>query len=115
MFPAGFWSRESVRRFALQVEGERGASACPPLTARSRRPKTNPLATDGRSAVLGMTIFPLSSLLILHTTATYESRRAAERRAGSGSQSPTIGQKFTKAAECVLIVPPAITAPLSWP
>src|SRR2546425_12010167 len=47
MFPAGFWSRERVRRFALQLEGERWASACPPLTARSRRPRTKPLATDG--------------------------------------------------------------------
>src|SRR5437016_14608609 len=31
-FPAGFCSMESVRRFALQLEGERWASACPPLT-----------------------------------------------------------------------------------
>src|SRR5207244_6966092 len=54
MFPAGFWSRERVRRFALQLEGERWASACPPLTPRSRSARTNPLATDEPFAVLYM-------------------------------------------------------------
>src|SRR5205823_14363723 len=57
MFPAGFWSRERVRRFALQLEGERWASACPPLTARSRRPRTKPLATDGPPTDLDMGTF----------------------------------------------------------
>src|SRR5207249_9838812 len=54
MFPAGFWSRERVRRLALQLEGERWASACPPLTPRSRSARTNPLATDEPFAVLYM-------------------------------------------------------------
>src|SRR5437667_9823828 len=57
MFPAGFWSRERVRRFALQLEGERWASAWPPLTARSRRPRTKPLATDGPPTDLRMGTF----------------------------------------------------------
>src|SRR5436190_1732200 len=57
MFPAGFWSRERVRRLALQLEGERWASAWPPLTARSRRPRTKPLATDGPPTDLRMGTF----------------------------------------------------------
>src|SRR5213596_3554872 len=57
MFPAGFWSRESVRRLALQLEGDRWASACPPLTVRSRRPRTKPLATDGPPGALDIGIF----------------------------------------------------------
>src|SRR5213592_2014837 len=57
MFPAGFWSRESVRRLALQLEGDRWASACPPLTVRSRRPRTKPLATDGPPGALDIGTF----------------------------------------------------------
>src|SRR5437867_10058771 len=58
MFPAGFWSRESVRRFALQLEGERWASACPPLTPRSRRPRTKPLVSVRRPVVVDIGIPP---------------------------------------------------------
>src|SRR5437867_4700883 len=57
MFPAGFWSRERVRRLALQLEGERWASACPPLTARSRRPRTKPLANDDPPVASDIGIF----------------------------------------------------------
>src|SRR5213083_1402432 len=57
MFPAGFWSRERVRRFALQLEGERWASAWPPLTARSRSATTKPLATDGPPGALDIGTF----------------------------------------------------------
>src|SRR5438093_125665 len=57
MFPAGFWSRERVRRFALQLEGERWASAWPPLTARSRRPRTKPLANDDPPVASDIGIF----------------------------------------------------------
>src|SRR5207245_4267961 len=64
MFPAGFWSRESVRRLALQLEGERWASACPPLTARSRSARTNPLATDDRPLAVFDMDTSLASFLI---------------------------------------------------
>src|SRR5205809_5841963 len=57
MFPAGFCSRESARRFALQLEGERWASACPPLTARSRRARTKPLANDEPPVALDIGTF----------------------------------------------------------
>src|SRR5207249_10120253 len=87
MFPAGFWSRESVRRFALQLEGERWASACPPLTARIRRPRRKPLATDGHPAVFDMAISFLFYLSyfnhLLRQRLFYmlpRSRRSRERR-----------------------------------
>src|SRR5205814_391962 len=87
MFPAGFWSRESVRRFALQLEGERCANACPPLTPRSRRARTNPLATDRPLAVFSMTF--LSCLTSLSCSVVASARAAIRALVEEGACAET--------------------------
>src|SRR3989442_7960669 len=84
MFPAGFWSRERVRRFALQLEGERWASAWPPLTARSRRPRTKPLANDDPPVASDIGIF-------LRCLAICDRRLRVQRRSViyAGAQQPS--------------------------
>src|SRR5438046_7792244 len=65
MLPAGVWSTESARRFALQLEGERWANACPPLTPRSRRARTKPLTTDRPPAAFDIEGFPPCLVLVI--------------------------------------------------
>src|SRR5207245_6596139 len=94
MFPAGFWSRESVRRFALQLEGERWASACPPLTPTSRRPRTKPLATDDPPVALDIGTF---LRWLLPVTARLQAQRRGCTRADSRRQ---VARHRTKPLAC---------------
>src|SRR5437773_9666729 len=74
MFPAGFCSMASTKRFVVQFGGEWWARACPPLTPRSRRARTKPLISAGRPAVvdIGFPPYRLNAMLLIHTV-----RRAA--------------------------------------
>jgi len=61
--PGRIWSRESVRRFALQLEGDRWGQRLSAADGEEQKTETKPLATDDHLALWTLGFPPLASYL----------------------------------------------------